>query len=420
MEDIAGYEIICEVSIYGKETKYKAKHRELRRMAVLSIVDEKFFSSDGFIFFFKQLAVDIQNLNHPNMLSVFELGRVKQYFYIATEYFEFLTVEKFLKEAKISGQSIPLQAGCFIVEQVAFALQDAHKKGICLACLDTESVLLCSDGRVKVSGFTDFNRFYRKSELNIECDLNCLKTFAKRIFSCLMPGNTEKTALDLILKVIDGISSTEEFVSALEALKQKYGFLCDQDELKDIMNKMPAALLSCSDKIGKKELDSKVSEKKYPANRKPVIFLYFVLTCFGLLFLFSNKEKKAADQFFHYQLNKQNIFVNRPETNYTGKKQDVVLPTKKESVQVKNFSDQNTISMIFVSVQPADAKVFFDGLFKGEGDRVIKNVPEGKHILKITYPEYEDEVRIINVKKNKKLRFIYRNGEIKEEEYADL
>lgn len=431
MEDIAGYEIICEIDAIGKEKRFKAKYRDLDKTAVLSVVDENFFPTEDFIIFFKQLAIDARRLDHPNVVSIFELGRSKHFFYIASEYVGYLTVGNFLKQAGMSGQAVPFQVCLFLLEQTVIALREAHEKEIFHGCLNAENIMICFDGSVKISGFTDFNRFFRKEELNKKFDLNSLKVFTRQIFCYSVPVNPCKTVHDLFAKITDDktyYSCTEGFICDIERLKKESGFSGDQDELKNIVQKVLAPQQFCPGNILKKELTSGTSEKKYPADRRPVIFLCFAaIVFFGSLFFLSGKSEEKTvlpcsplSQFSSNKTYKQNIPENKTKILNSMTKQNIPILPNKQTGCSKVHSGFDTAVLVFISVQPQNAKIFFDGLFVGEGDKVIKNVPEGKHVLKITHPEYEDENRIINAGKVKKIRLIYRNGEITEEKNADL
>jgi serine/threonine protein kinase len=74
---------------------------------------------------FVQEAQSASALNHPDIITIHEIGEIEDANYIATEYIEGKTLNKYLK-----GKDISLSSALDIAIQVASALDEAHSAGI--------------------------------------------------------------------------------------------------------------------------------------------------------------------------------------------------------------------------------------------------------------------------------------------------
>ena len=87
-------------------------------------------------------------LNHPNILTVYEIGEVDGAPYIATEYVEGATLR-----ARLAAGPIPLGEALDIAMQSAGALAAAHTAGIVHRDIKPENIMVRPDGLVKVLDF---------------------------------------------------------------------------------------------------------------------------------------------------------------------------------------------------------------------------------------------------------------------------
>jgi serine/threonine protein kinase len=97
---------------------------------------------------FGQEARAASALNHPNIITIFEIGQVDDAHYIATEYIEGNTLRR---EAMLAPIRLPqaLDVAC----QIAGALSAAHEAGIVHRDIKPENIMLRPDGYVKVLDF---------------------------------------------------------------------------------------------------------------------------------------------------------------------------------------------------------------------------------------------------------------------------
>ncbi|MEW6776989.1 MAG: serine/threonine-protein kinase [Bdellovibrionota bacterium] len=88
-------------------------------------------------------------LNHPNIVTVYDVGEWNDSFYIAMEYVSGTPLDRVIKE----GKKLEIGEILSIITQVAGALDYAHSKGIVHRDIKPANLLLPEDGRVKVTDF---------------------------------------------------------------------------------------------------------------------------------------------------------------------------------------------------------------------------------------------------------------------------
>ena len=89
------------------------------------------------------------NLNHPNIVGVYDWGKVNNTYYIAMEYVNGRTLADILKQ---SGTLTPMQV-CDVMSEVASALVSAHQSGVVHRDIKPGNILVSNTGQVKVADF---------------------------------------------------------------------------------------------------------------------------------------------------------------------------------------------------------------------------------------------------------------------------
>jgi len=145
---LARYSIIAKIGAGGMGEVYQAQDTELGRQVAL-----KFLSSDvaqhpnrlkRFIFEAKAAS----GLNHPNILTVYEIGRVNEDTFIATEFVEGVTLRRHMRLQRLKLLEV-LDIGI----QIASALVSAHAAGIVHRDIKPENIMVRKDGIVKLLDF---------------------------------------------------------------------------------------------------------------------------------------------------------------------------------------------------------------------------------------------------------------------------
>jgi pentatricopeptide repeat protein len=97
---------------------------------------------------FRQEARAILALNHPNILTIYEIGEEESLYFIATEFIDGLTLRTFL-----ARNHMEIEKALDVSIQVAAALDAAHTAGIIHRDIKPENIMLRTDGYVKVLDF---------------------------------------------------------------------------------------------------------------------------------------------------------------------------------------------------------------------------------------------------------------------------
>jgi len=145
---IGRYEIRAHIGSGGMGQIYQAADVGLERTIALKILPEEFASDPSRMRRFIQEARAASALNHPNILTIFEINPEGPTPYIATEFIDGITLRKRLKDGRIG-----LMEAVDIAIQIASALDAAHQAGIVHRDVKPENVMLRKDGYVKVLDF---------------------------------------------------------------------------------------------------------------------------------------------------------------------------------------------------------------------------------------------------------------------------
>ena len=97
---------------------------------------------------FRQEALAASALNHPNILTIHEIGDCEGQNYIATEFIDGVTLRD-----RLNGGELPFVMTLEIATQIAAALTAAHEAGIVHRDIKPENVMIRADGLVKVLDF---------------------------------------------------------------------------------------------------------------------------------------------------------------------------------------------------------------------------------------------------------------------------
>jgi serine/threonine-protein kinase len=147
-QTIARYRIDSLLGAGGMGRVYLAEDTVLGRRVALKFLPEYFTNDKKQVQRFRQEAHAASALNHPNILTVYEVGQVNGTEFMATEYVEGETLRARLK----NGSFTPREA-LNVATQIADALVAAHEAGIVHRDMKPENVMLRHDGYVKVLDF---------------------------------------------------------------------------------------------------------------------------------------------------------------------------------------------------------------------------------------------------------------------------
>ena len=142
------YEIIAPLGAGGMGEVYLAQDTRLGRKVALKFLPELFTADRGRLSRFAQEARAASALNHPNIITIHEIGEGEGTHYIATEFVEGETLRQHAARVRPN-----LPAALDLIIQVARALVAAHDAGIVHRDIKPENVMVRTDGYVKVLDF---------------------------------------------------------------------------------------------------------------------------------------------------------------------------------------------------------------------------------------------------------------------------
>lgn len=142
------YEIRSLIGIGGMGEVYLAHDTKLERQVALKILPDQFTKDAERLHRFEKEAKAASALNHPNIITIYEIGHTDDSHYIATEYIAGETLRTKTKERHLG-----LEETLNISIQVAEALAAAHLAGIIHRDIKPENIMVRPDGYVKVLDF---------------------------------------------------------------------------------------------------------------------------------------------------------------------------------------------------------------------------------------------------------------------------
>src|SRR6202790_3989348 len=142
------YEIIAPLGAGGMGEVYRARDARLDRSVAIKVLPAAFSADRDRLRRFEQEARSASALNHPNIITIYELGKAGSTHYIAMELVEGKTVRELL----VSGL-LPVRKAIEIAAQVADGLTKAHEAGIAHRDLKPENLMVSDDGFVKILDF---------------------------------------------------------------------------------------------------------------------------------------------------------------------------------------------------------------------------------------------------------------------------
>jgi serine/threonine protein kinase len=142
------YEILQQLGAGGMGEVYRARDTRLdREVAIKTLSVERLAQPEALARFEKE-ARSASALNHPNIVTIYELGHVNSTRYIAME----LVDGETLRQSLASGP-IPFRKSVALAAQIADALAKAHEIGVVHRDLKPENLMVSVDGTAKVLDF---------------------------------------------------------------------------------------------------------------------------------------------------------------------------------------------------------------------------------------------------------------------------
>jgi eukaryotic-like serine/threonine-protein kinase len=145
---IGHYQIVSLVGAGGMGEVYLAEDTRLKRRVALKLLPGEFTADPNRVRRFEQEARAASALNHPNIITIHEIGQIDETHYMVTEFIDGETLRERLSQGRME-----LSPALEVILQVASALAAAHEAGIVHRDIKPENIMLRRDGLVKVLDF---------------------------------------------------------------------------------------------------------------------------------------------------------------------------------------------------------------------------------------------------------------------------
>ncbi|MFZ3228671.1 MAG: serine/threonine-protein kinase [Pseudobdellovibrio sp.] len=164
-EKFGKYVLLEKIAVGGMAEVYLAKSavaNGLNKFVAVKRILPQFSSNEEFIDMFKEEAKVAINLNHGNIVSIYDFGVEKNQFFLVMEFMEGRNLRQIINELKKNNRSFSIDQAIFIIKEVAAGLDHAHR------CVDANSgrplnithrdmspqnIMLSFEGEVKVIDF---------------------------------------------------------------------------------------------------------------------------------------------------------------------------------------------------------------------------------------------------------------------------
>jgi serine/threonine protein kinase len=158
------YELLDRVAIGGMAEVFKAKRTGVEgfeKIVALKRILPHLSENKEFLDMFVDEAKMVAGLAHPNIVQIYDLGRIERSYYIAMEFVHGRDLRTIMKRAREKGLRMPLDLSLRVVSQVCAALEYAHRKKdergrpmeIVHRDVSPQNILLSFEGEVKLVDF---------------------------------------------------------------------------------------------------------------------------------------------------------------------------------------------------------------------------------------------------------------------------
>src|SRR5882724_11744838 len=146
--NLSNYRIVSKLGAGGMGEVYLAEDLRLGRKVALKLLSEELTRDRDRLSRFDQEAYAASALNHPNIVTIYEMGDEGGRHFIATEFIDGITLRK-----RLGGAPMDLAEVLDVAIQVAGALEEAHAAGIVHRDIKPENIMIRRNGHVKVLDF---------------------------------------------------------------------------------------------------------------------------------------------------------------------------------------------------------------------------------------------------------------------------
>ncbi len=142
------YEIVGPLGAGGMGEVYRAHDTRLRRSVAIKILPVEFSANEERLRRFQREAHSASSLNHPNIITIYEMGQEGSTHFIAMELIQGRTLREHLDAGRV-----PIRRAIELATQIAEGLAKAHEAGVAHRDLKPDNLMITEDGFVKILDF---------------------------------------------------------------------------------------------------------------------------------------------------------------------------------------------------------------------------------------------------------------------------
>jgi tRNA A-37 threonylcarbamoyl transferase component Bud32 len=143
------YRLLELVGSGGMAVVYRGVDTLLQRRVAVKVLRESYSGDPAFLARFRREAQAAANLDHPNIVTVYDVGQDGDHHYIVMEYVQGQDLKTLIRQ---KGQ-LEVGEALDIAVQIAAGVGHAHKAGVIHCDIKPQNVLVTQDGRAKVTDF---------------------------------------------------------------------------------------------------------------------------------------------------------------------------------------------------------------------------------------------------------------------------
>ena len=158
------YEIVRPIAKGGMGVVYEAIQHGVegfRKTVAIKVILEEYSKDPEFVEMFIGEAKLVADLVHQNIVQIYQLGKMADYYYIVMEYINGVNLKEFMEQHQKQGKKVPVDLAAFIVSRVCRGLEYAHNKKdrrgrplqVVHRDISPANIMLSFEGVVKITDF---------------------------------------------------------------------------------------------------------------------------------------------------------------------------------------------------------------------------------------------------------------------------